>query len=286
MRHFVAVAWDVHSLVVNMSERELQVRGFASARGTIHRDLRKLSSGAEPRLQLLSRGMGTRASRWRVLLPPVVSQSEAMITPPASVDPHGGISRDDDRPGLLDRYPDLWFWGALGATARAVLEDLAESEARSATAAGLAERLGLKPSTVNRTLQRLAEHQVVTRSVRSSAREPYLWALADEAALPDRLARAAEALGVVGKLAQVEARIAAERGVHRGLAGRREREYAPHPALEEALRSAMQWGVGEPGEDGEEGEEGDYFCPQAWIVVVDPETGEVVGTLGPGADAA
>jgi predicted ArsR family transcriptional regulator len=277
MLQFLEVAEGKVSLRVHMAQLDLCRENSVWAPKTIRRDLKRLETGDERRLRVVRRGRGRRATLYE-LLPPSRSVASRNVPIPnhdrsstRAVVMYWDFSRKNET------YRDLLFRGGLGHSGFAILTELAARP--DATTALLAAETGLSYSAAWTSLGRLFKHGIVERSGRGTSRNPYVWTLVEEPALTYALDKAAKTLGVEGESARLAARIADQRRAWADLAARREREYAPHPAIEDALRNAMQWGVGEDGEDGEEGEESAYFRPQTTVRVVDRVTGEVLGTV-------
>jgi predicted transcriptional regulator len=276
MLQFLEVAERKGSRCVHMAELDLCRENSVWAPKTIRRDLKRLGTGDERRLRVVRRGRGRRATLYELLPPPSSVASRNVPIPN-----HGSstlavvIYWDFSRRNETCR--DLLFRGGLGHSGFAILTELAARP--DATTAVLAAETGLSYSAAWTSLGRLLKNGIVERSGRGTSRNPYLWTLVEEPALTYALDKAARTLGVEGESARLAARIADQRRAWADLAARREREYAPHPAIEDALRNAMQWGVGEVGEDGEAGEESAYFRPQTTERVVDPVTGEVLGAV-------
>ncbi len=270
MLQFLEVAERKGSLRVHMAELDLCRENSVWAPKTIRRDLKRLETGGERRLRVVRRGRGRRATFYELLAPPGSVPSRNVLIPN-----HGSSTLPVvmywDFPRRNETYRDLLFRGGLGHSGFAILRQLAARP--DATTAVLAAETGLSYSAAWTSLGRLLKHGIVKRSGRGTSRNPYVWRLVEEPALTYALDKAARTLGVEGESACLAARIADRRRAWADLAAHREREYAPHPAIDDALRDAMQWGVDE------EGEESAYFRPQATVRVVDPVTDEVLGTV-------
>jgi hypothetical protein len=140
----LAVASRCASVSYNASQRQVAELASVHSRSTVEASQRRLAAAGW--LRLICAGSGLESSTWRISMPR----------------PNGDVELPRPVPATLIGHR-LFAWRQLGKAAARICEALT---AGPADAAEIAERTGLHPGTVRRSLARLSqlEHPVVARA--------------------------------------------------------------------------------------------------------------------------